>query len=127
MSLFLHKALCKGERGPQAGSQTGGDYLKRVQVGVGADGTPKYRYLRSQDEVAAYHAEQRQSGKYKKDEGKKRLKEKLEGEQEESKAKTKGAKKEDKKSDKKEGLLGKSLFVDLTWGTPDVPLVLGYK
>ncbi len=130
MPLFLHKALCKGERGPKAGTQTGGDYLKRVQAGVKPDGTPDYRYLRTQEEVAAYHSEQKQSGK-KKDEGKKRLKEKLKGEQEDSSKKTKAkeGKKDDKKKDKKKGtLLSKSLYVDLTWGTPDVPLlVLGDK
>lgn len=117
--LYLHKALFKGERGPQPGSQSGGDYLKRVQVGVDADGTPKYRYLRTQDEVAAYQSEQKQSGKKKKkDEGGKRLKEKLEGEHKESKRKT----------GSKDGLLTKSsLYIDLTWGTPDIALVLGDK
>lgn len=117
MSLFLHEALCKGERGPAAGDVHGGDYLKRVQTGVDDKGNPKYRYLKTQSEVAAYQAEQKQSGKQKKDEGKKRLKEKLEGEQKESKQRAK----------KKDSLLSKSLYIDLTWGTPDVPLVLGVK
>ena len=129
MALFLHKALCKGKRGPQSGTQTGGDYLKRVEVGVSSDGTPKYRYLRTQEEVNAYHSEQKQSGGEKKDDGKKRLKEKLEGEQKESSKQTRSKKESSKEEPKKkkESLLGKSLFVDLTWGTPDVPLVLGDK
>lgn len=128
MSLFLHKALCKGQRGPKSGAQTGGDYLKRVEVGVSGDGTPKYRYLRTQDEVNAYHSEKKQSAGAGKDEGKKRLKEKLEGEQKESGKKTRSKKESSKEEPKKkESLLGKSLYVDLTWGTPDVPLVLGDK
>lgn len=115
MSLYLHKALCKGARGPKAGDQHGGDYLKRVQVGVDGAGNPKYRYLKTQDELAAYQAEQRQSGKDSED-GNKRLKEKLESERKDSKEKT---------GQNPSLITRKSLYVDLTWGTPDVPLLLG--
>lgn len=47
--------IAKGTHADQ-GAVAGGSYLKRVVTGVDADGSPQYRYIRTQEELKAYEA-----------------------------------------------------------------------
>lgn len=75
MLLYLRNDLLKSE-GAKAGSdkpvsaasskgeQRGGKYAARVQVGYDADGSPKYRYFKTQEEYAAYMQDAKSKGKH---------------------------------------------------------------
>lgn len=126
----------------QTGEQLGGKYVARVQTGVEKDGSPQYRYFRSQSDYNQYLAQQREAKKQGKNMGqgskvktgakggkdskkkdiRERLKAKLKEEQEESSTKTRssGSRKRSKASAKKQSLFsgGKKISKSL-------PLYLG--
>lgn len=128
----------------QTGESLGGKYVARVQTGVEKDGSPQYRYFRSQADYNKYLAQQRDAKKQGKNLGqgskvktgvkgkgkgenkniRERLKAKLKEEQEESSSKTKGAsaQKRGKAAAKKQSLFsgGKQI-------SKSIPLYLGEK
>lgn len=125
----------------QTGQALGGKYVARVQTGVEKDGSPQYRYFRSQADYNKYLAQQRDAKKQGKDLGqgskvktgakgskkqskdiRERLKAKLKKEQEESSTKTKGAgaRKRSKAKAKK-----RSLFSGGKEVSKSMPLYLG--
>lgn len=67
------------------GDVRGGSYIKRIVTGQDKDGSPQYRYIRSQAELDAYEASQKKN-KPKKDKDKNKLKEKVNKEHKDSKA-----------------------------------------
>ena len=68
MLLYLRADLIKSESGGKAGSskpadtsstkgeQRGGAYVARAQVGLDSDGSPKYRYFKTEEEYEAFMA-----------------------------------------------------------------------
>lgn len=60
--LFIREELLKSEHKsdsskPSAstkGEQRGGDYIARIQIGYERDGSPKYRYFKSEEEYESY-------------------------------------------------------------------------
>lgn len=66
MQLYLHPDLLKSEMKQKAdaakptdvsggkGEQRGGKYVARVQIGYEKDGSPKYRYFKTEEEYEAY-------------------------------------------------------------------------
>lgn len=90
MSLFLRSDLCKGAAGAASsptppktasnktkpvkdqsarqtvGEQRGGKYVARVQVGYDKDGSPKYKYFKTQEEYKNWKEKNGKSSKKKK-------------------------------------------------------------
>ncbi len=72
MFLYLRNDLLKS-KGAKAGSdkpvaskageQRGGSYVARVQVGYDKDGSPKYRYFKTEQEYEAYLKDSKSEGK----------------------------------------------------------------
>lgn len=125
----------------QTGESLGGKYVARVQTGIEKDGSPQYRYFRSQADYNKYLAQQRDAKKQGKNLGqgskvktgtkgkgkgkkdiKERLKAKLKEEQEESSTKTRGAgaRKRGKAAAKKQSLFSGGKKVEKS-----IPLYLG--
>lgn len=72
MLLYLRNDLLKskdakaGSNKPVAaktGEQRGGSYVARVQVGYEKDGSPKYRYFKTEQEYEAYLKDSKSEGK----------------------------------------------------------------
>ena len=109
-NLYLHKSLVKAAQLPTSadrgvGSQRGGNYVARVQVGYGKDNKPKYRYFKTPEEYKAYQEQQSTTTKEKKKkgdkkEGTKRLEEKTEKEKTKKQGSSVFVKDKDKKVQK---------------------------
>lgn len=103
MHLFLRDDLVKGPTQPKkakpasspkvkeasgssatktTGEQRGGSYIARVQTGYDKDGSPKYRYFKSQDEYKSWKEKNGKGAKKKKNPH--NLKQKVEREHKES-------------------------------------------
>jgi hypothetical protein len=52
--LVLYKGVVHKDDYKNRGSEKGGKYIMRVVTGTDKDGSPQYRYLRTQEEVDAY-------------------------------------------------------------------------
>ena len=50
--LYLRADLCKGAQ--QTSEVRGGKYVARVKIGVEKDGSPMYRYFKTQEEYDSY-------------------------------------------------------------------------
>lgn len=120
MLLFLRQELVKSEGAPKqkagadkpvspnhgAGAQRGGQYVAREQIGFETDGSPKYRYFKTEEEHEAFIKHRGEA------KGAQGLKAKVSKEHTESVNKVKGSAekaKDDKPEPKKHGLLSKSL------------------
>lgn len=120
MRLYLRADLLKSEGAPKQkagagkpvdtsagkkGEQRGGTYVARVQDGYEKDGSPKYRYFRTEEEYESYLHHKGKSPQAK------NLEEKVKKEHEVSKEKTTGhvSANEDKDKDKKRHGLLKSV------------------
>lgn len=92
MLLYLRNDLLKSEGGKSEksdkpsskGSQRGGAYVARSQVGYETDGSPKYRYFKTQEEYQSFLASRGKAG------GGKKLESKVEKEHKESTEKQHG-------------------------------------
>lgn len=71
MRLYLREDLIKSESKPGAdkkpatsksGELRGGSYVARVQVGNESDGSPKYRYFKTQEEYDHYLGNKKSEG-----------------------------------------------------------------
>lgn len=95
MELLLPKTLTGWEPVNKSEKQTseirGGKYAARIQIGYEKDGSPKYRYFKTQEEYEKYLQGRGGKKKKKKDKDKRKdgdtLEEKREKEQKESKEK----------------------------------------
>lgn len=83
MRLYLREDLVKSEKKSDkpaapshAGEQRGGTYVARAQVGAEADGSPRYRYFKTQEEYDNFLGNKKEGGK--------KLEEKVEKEHKES-------------------------------------------
>lgn len=105
MRLYLREDLIKSDaKSPapnKSGELRGGSYVARAQVGTEADGSPKYRYFKTQEEYDHYLG-------HKKSEGTK-LGDKVEKEHEESTEKQHHANLLDRDHDRKESKVAKSI------------------
>jgi len=85
MRLYLREDLAKSENSDKpaapskSGEQRGGAYVARAQVGTEADGSPRYRYFKTQEEYDSFLG-----SKKKESSSGKKLEEKVEKEHEES-------------------------------------------
>lgn len=104
----------------QTSEVRGGKYAARVQEGYEKDGSPKYRYFKTQEEYEAYMSGKGKGKKSKKkkddEDGEKRLDEKREKERKESKKKQSALFTDSKKKNKevettKKGLV--SLYLEV--------------
>lgn len=64
------KAVDTGSKESGRGSQRGGKYVARVQVGYEKDGSPKYRYFKTNEEYETYMSARGESKEAKKLESK---------------------------------------------------------
>lgn len=55
--VVLRKAIKRPTDYKNRGSEKGGKYIMRVVTGTDKDGSPQYRYLRTQAEVEAYQGD----------------------------------------------------------------------
>jgi hypothetical protein len=97
--LKLEKAVDRGIMRPSSRG-----YLKRVVTGKDADGSPQYRYIRTQEALDAWEENQRKNKPDSKKEKKTKLKDKVDAEHKESTEKLTANKKTKEKTKK-------SLFV----------------
>lgn len=79
MSNFVIKKSGDQSKNPMKvrGDERGGGYLKRVVTGKDKDGSPQYRYIRTQEELDAWEKNQAKNKKKDKKEDKPSLKEKV--------------------------------------------------
>lgn len=93
--LKLEKAVDRGIMRPSTRG-----YLKRVVTGKDADGSPQYRYIRTQEALDAWEENQRKNAPKNKKEDKSKLKDKVDAEHKDSTEKltTKKTKEKTKKS-----------------------------
>lgn len=65
MKLYLREELVKSDTPApsKAGEQRGGSYVARAQIGAEADGSPKYRYFKTQEEYDEYLGHKKSAGK----------------------------------------------------------------
>lgn len=61
MRLYLD--ICKAKA--ELGKEKGGKYLKRLQTGTDADGSPQYRYIRTEEELESYQKKHKDDKKEK--------------------------------------------------------------
>lgn len=97
------------------GEEAGGSYLRRIVTGKDADGSPQYRYIRSQEELDAYEANQSKH-KSKKKKNKKDdndLQEKVEKEHKKSSLLIRDKHKDKDESSKKKSIK-KSFYIKVT-------------
>lgn len=68
MRLYLREDLVKSEAksnspaSNKSGELRGGSYVARVQIGTESDGSPKYRYFKTQEEYDNYLSHKKSSG-----------------------------------------------------------------
>jgi hypothetical protein len=56
-TLVIRKSVKRPTDYKNRGSEKGGKYIMRVVTGTDKDGSPQYRYLRTQEEVEAYQGD----------------------------------------------------------------------
>lgn len=99
--IKLEKAVdnpaSKGNK--ERGEVRGGKFLRRIRNGTEKDGSPQYRYIRSQEELDAYEASKKKNKPKDSDSGEK-LKNKTDKEHKKSSEKVKDTVKDKKKTKK---------------------------
>lgn len=63
MYLYLRYDLLKSESSASKGEQRGGSYAARIQIGMAADGSPRYRYFKTEAEYSEYLKNKQSKGK----------------------------------------------------------------
>lgn len=91
MRHYINKSLVLQKAKENAGDLRGGSYVARVKTGVEKDGSPQYRYFRTQEEYNTYLSggQEKREADAKKKKDSDSLKEKVKDEHKESKERSK--------------------------------------